>query len=96
MRRHPILGNDRDHHACIRDLLGVASITADDSKAYTKPWTAGPVKLAWHPDWELVEAFCLQEDNSAFKKLIMDPSWAHGQAPNGNKADKKSDPKTRP
>jgi hypothetical protein len=72
------------------------TITADDSKAYTKPWTAGPVKLAWHPDWELVEAFCLQEDNSAFKKLIMDPSWAHGQAPNGNKADNKSDPKTRP
>jgi len=72
------------------------TITADDSKAYTKPWTAGPVKLAWHPDWELVEAFCLQEDNSAFKKLIINPSWAHGQAPNGNKADKKSDPKTRP
>ena len=69
------------------------TMTADDSKAYTKPWTAGPVKLAWHPDWELVEAFCLQEDNGAFKKLIIDPAWGHGQAPNGNKADDRSEQK---
>ena len=69
------------------------NMTATDSKAYTKPWTAGPVKLAWHPDWELVEAFCIQEDNTAFKKSIIDSSWAHGQAPNSTKADKKSDPK---
>jgi len=69
------------------------SLTATDSKAYTKPWTAGPIKLAWHPDWELVEAFCIQEDNSAFKKSIIDSSWAHGQAPSGTKADQKSDPK---
>lgn len=27
------------------------NLTASDPKAYTKPWTAGPVKLAWHPDW---------------------------------------------
>ncbi|MGA7793691.1 MAG: hypothetical protein WCA19_11685 [Candidatus Acidiferrales bacterium] len=67
------------------------SLTATDSKAYTKPWTAGPVKLAWHPDWELVEAFCIQEDNTAFKKSIIDSSWAHGQAPDSTKADKKSD-----
>jgi hypothetical protein len=69
------------------------TMTADDSKAYTKPWTAGPVKLAWHPDWELVEAFCIQEDNAAFKKLIIDPSWGHGQTPKGNKADNESVPK---
>ena len=69
------------------------NMTADDPKAYTKPWTAGPVKLARHPDWELVEAFCIQEDNAAFKKLVIDPSWSRGQAPNGNKANKKSDPK---
>ncbi len=69
------------------------NMTATDSKAYTKPWTAGPVKLAWHPDWELVEAFCIQEDNTAFKKSIIDSSWAHGQAADSNKADKKSDPK---
>jgi hypothetical protein len=69
------------------------NLTATDSKAYTKPWTAGPIKLAWHPDWELVEAFCIQEDNSAFKKSIIDSSWAHGQAPSGTKADQKSDPK---
>jgi hypothetical protein len=69
------------------------NLTATDSKAYTKPWTAGPVKLAWHPDWDLVEAFCLQEDNTAFKKSIIDSSWAHGQVPNSTKADKKSDPK---
>jgi hypothetical protein len=69
------------------------TLTADDSKAYTKPWTAGPVKLAWHPDWELVEAFCIQEDNSAFKKSIVDPSRSHEQAPNGNKADHESNPR---
>jgi hypothetical protein len=69
------------------------TMTADDSKAYTKPWTAGPVKLAWHPDWELVEAFCIQEDNAAFKKLIIDPSWGHAQTPKGNKADNESVPK---
>jgi hypothetical protein len=67
------------------------NLTATDAKAYTKPWTAGPVKLAWHPDWELVEAFCIQEDNTAFKKSIIDSSWAHGQAPNSTKAGKKSD-----
>jgi hypothetical protein len=69
------------------------TMAADDSKAYTKPWTAGPVKLAWHPDWELVEAFCLQEDNGAFKKLIIDPAWGHEQAPNGDKAGNKSEQK---
>jgi hypothetical protein len=65
------------------------SMTASDSKAYTKPWTAGPVKLAWHPDWELVEAFCIQEDNGAFKKSVIDPSWTPGQAPKGDKAGNK-------
>jgi len=65
------------------------TMTASDSKAYTKPWTAGPVKLAWHPDWELVEAFCIQEENSAFKKSIIDPSWSQGQAPKGDKAGNK-------
>jgi hypothetical protein len=69
------------------------NLTATDSKAYTKPWTAGPIKLAWHPDWDLVEAFCIQEDNAAFKKSIIDSSWAHGQAPSGTKADQKSDSK---
>lgn len=69
------------------------NLTATDSKAYTKPWTAGPIKLAWHPDWELVEAFCIQEDNAAFKKSIIDSSWGHGQAPSGTKAGEKSDPK---
>lgn len=72
------------------------TMTADDSKAYTKPWTAGPVKLAWHPDWELVEAFCIQDDNGAFKKLIIDPASGRGKAPNGNKGGKKTDPKSRP
>lgn len=62
------------------------TLTADDSKAYTKPWTAGPVKLAWHPDWELVEAFCLQEDNAAFKEHVIDPSWSHEQTPQGTNA----------
>ena len=57
------------------------NLTASDPKAYTKPWTAGPIKLAWHPDWELVEAFCLQENNAAFKKQVIDPSWSPGQAP---------------
>ena len=69
------------------------NMSATDSKAYTKPWTAGPVKLAWHPDWELVEAFCIQEDNTAFKKSVIDSSWAHGQAPKSTKSDKKTDPK---
>jgi hypothetical protein len=40
-----------------------------------------------------VEAFCIQEDNTAFKKSIIDSSWSHGQAPGGTKADVKSDPK---
>ena len=70
------------------------NMTATDPKAYTKPWTAGPIKLAWHPDWELVEAFCIQEDNTAFKKSVIDSSWGQGQAPKSTKTDnKKSDPK---
>jgi hypothetical protein len=69
------------------------TLTADDSKAYTKPWTAGPVKLAWHPDWELVEAFCIQEDNTAFKKSIVDPARSNEKSPNDNKADQKSNQK---
>jgi hypothetical protein len=69
------------------------NMSATDPKAYTKPWTAGPVKLAWHPDWELVEAFCIQEDNTAFKKSVIDSSWAQGQPPKGAKSDKKTDPK---
>ena len=69
------------------------NMTATDSKAYTKPWTAGPIKLAWHPDWELVEAFCIQEDNTAFKKSIIDSSWAHGQTSKSTKPGEKSDPK---
>ena len=63
----------------------VLNLTATDPKAYTKPWTAGPIKLAWHPDWELVEAFCLQNDNSNFKQSVMDPAWAQGQAAQGTK-----------
>src|SRR6202051_1239430 len=58
------------------------TMKADDSTAQTKRWTAGPVKLAWHPDWDLVEAFCLQEDNGAFKKQIIDPAWSGGKASN--------------
>jgi hypothetical protein len=69
------------------------TLTADDSKAYTKPWTAGPVKLAWHPDWDLVEAFCLQEDNAEFKKSIIDPSWSGGKGPGGNKIQHDNYPK---
>lgn len=69
------------------------TMTATDSKAYTKPWTAGPVKLAWHPDWELVEAFCLQGDNASFKKSIIDPSWSGSKAPKGSNLEKTTDPK---
>ena len=71
------------------DTLEV-TFTGDDSKAYTKPWTAGPVKLAWHPDWQLVEAFCLQEYNTAFKKTVIDPSWSQGQAPKSDKTHEKN------
>jgi hypothetical protein len=66
------------------DTLEV-NFTANDAKAYTKPWTAGPVKLAWHPDWKLEEAFCLQEDNAKFKKGIIDPSWTQGATPSDKK-----------
>jgi hypothetical protein len=70
------------------------TFTADDPKAYTKPWTAGPMKLAWHPDWHLEEAFCIQDDNAAFKKSIIDPSWSKGEVPNSEEPgkQKKSDP----
>ena len=78
------------YHRSDVDTLEV-TFTADDSKAYSKPWTAGPVKLAWHPDWEVVEAFCLQEDNAAFKKTIIDPSWSKGQAPKDHKQDENGD-----
>jgi hypothetical protein len=71
------------------------SMTADDSKAYTKPWIVGPVDLVWHPDWNLVEAFCLQENNDAFKEAVMKPANSEGTAPHargtgkaGNKDDK--------
>ena len=40
-----------------------------------------------------MEAFCIQDDNSAFKKSIIDSSWSRGQATNGTKADKKTDAK---
>ena len=69
------------------------NLTATDPKAYTKPWTAGPIKLVWHPDWELVEAFCIQEDNTNFKKSVIDSASTAGQAPKNTKADKKTDPK---
>ena len=64
------------------------TITADDSKAYTKPWRAGPVRLAWHPDWNLVEAFCIQDDNSNFKKLIVDPAVGQNKQPGSTKLPK--------
>ena len=71
------------------------TFTTDDSKAYTKPWTAGPMKLACHPDWKLEEAFCIQDDNAAFKKSIIDPSWSKGEVPISEKSEKgkKSDAK---
>jgi hypothetical protein len=68
------------------------NLTTTDSKAYTKPWTAGPIKLAWHPDWDLVEAFCIQEDNAAFKQSIINPAWAQ-QSQKNPKANQKNDPK---
>ncbi len=74
------------------DTLEV-NLTATDPKAYTKPWTAGPIKLAWHPDWHLVEAFCLQDDNSSFKKSVMDPAWSQGQAGSGAKPAKTNNAK---
>jgi len=61
------------------------SLSATDPKAYTKPWTAGPVKLAWHPDWEIVEAFCIQDDNSSFKNSVIDPAWTQTQGAKGAK-----------
>lgn len=69
------------------------NLTATDPKAYTKPWTSGPIRLAWHPDWELVEAFCLQDDNSKFKKSVIDPAWVQGQAAKSTKPNKTSTPK---
>ena len=69
------------------------NLTATDPKAYTKPWTAGPIKLAWHPDWELVEAFCVQDDNSSFKNSVMDPSWNQGQPKKDTNPGKTSSPK---
>jgi hypothetical protein len=54
------------------------------------------MKLAWHPDWHLEEAFCIQDDNAAFKKSIIDPSWSKGEVPNSEKSeeDNKSDRKS--
>lgn len=66
------------------------TLAADDAKAYTKPWTAGPVELVRHPDWHLEEEFCIQEDNAAFKKAFIDPMWVPGPASNGNKPENKS------
>ena len=64
------------------------TMTADDSKAYTKPWTAGPIKLAWHPDWDLVEAFCIQENNDAFQEAVIKPANSEGTAPHARGTDK--------
>jgi hypothetical protein len=49
------------------------TFTVDDSKAYTKPFTAA-TKLVQHPDWELAESFCVQEDFDNFKKKVIDPA----------------------
>jgi hypothetical protein len=40
-------------------------------------------------------AFCIQDDNAAFKKSIIDPSWSKGEVPNSEKSeeDNKRDPK---
>jgi hypothetical protein len=63
------------------------TFTADDSKAYTKPFTVGPMELEGHPDWTILENFCLQEDNDALQKALIDPMWkgvpVPGAAPNG-------------
>jgi hypothetical protein len=75
-----------------RDTLEL-TMKADDSKAYTKPWTAGPVELVWHPDWQLEEEFCIQEDNATFKKAFIDPGRPPRSAPNGNNGGNKSNQK---
>jgi hypothetical protein len=41
-------------------------ITIEDSKAYTKPWTAH-LELRLRPDWRLTEQFC--EDGESFQQL---------------------------
>ncbi len=57
------------------------TFTADDPKAYTKPWTAGPMELEGHPDWTILENFCIQEDNDLIQKTLIDPMWKGLQAP---------------
>ena len=63
-----------------RDTLEL-TLKADDSKAYTKPWTAGPIELLRHADWHLEEEFCIQEDNDALQKALIDPMWKGVQVP---------------
>ena len=43
------------------------TVTIDDPKAYTRPWTAEPMRLALQPDTELLEHLC--ENNRDLERL---------------------------
>jgi len=58
------------------------AITIEDPKAYTKVWVNRPATFQLKPDWELLEHYCIEEEEQQYEKSIMYPSDGIGQ-PNG-------------
>lgn len=55
------------------DTLEIA-IELSDPKAYTKPWTNKPVTFILKPHWELMEHFCIVDEENVYEKNIMIPA----------------------
>jgi hypothetical protein len=56
------------------------TITIDDPKTYTKPWTS-PRTWILHPEWEIMEYSCEENNKSLWEGRIKPPS----QSPNDSK-----------
>ncbi len=69
------------YHRVDRDTLEM-SFTIDDPKAYTKPWTYGPIKYEHKTgqQWEIQESFCILAEQQQFYKQFIAPT-ASGQTP---------------
>jgi hypothetical protein len=64
-----------------RKTLSLA-VTIEDPKAYTKPWVSKPSMFELKPDWELLEHYCIEEEEQQYEKSIMYPSDGKSE-PNG-------------
>lgn len=59
------------------------AVTIDDPKAYTKPWVNPPFEFTLEPTWEIMEHFCIIDEETAYGGKIRIP--AGGEQPPDNK-----------